>query len=183
ETEGVNDSVIPSISSRKDAEVQSSIGDLVLAAELMEKANEAKIQDVGDRHECIVHDHGEYCVPDDPELLKQMVRELKRTTHQQSQMLQSLQDALDSKEMQCHQLQKKWGETRNGCCCLTWASRLLSWSPEIRNLTCEKEILEKKNKELEEQLERSSGTVLYLGSTSEAPGAKPRRFQLLYEQH
>ncbi|CAJ0968743.1 unnamed protein product [Ranitomeya imitator] len=210
------------------SEVQSSIGDLVLAAELMEKANEAKIQDVGDRHECIVHDHGEYCVPDDPELLKQMVRELKRTTHQQSQMLQSLQDALDSKEMQCHQLQdgnqgkhrvtkrgpalsypmftlvtgdlgivgrwravcvtalqrpnsdaaairivvgiaaasfsvtKKW-ENEKWMLLSDMGQQITELESEIRNLTCEKEILEKKNKELEEQLERSSGTVLYLG--------------------
>ncbi|KAM9299229.1 uncharacterized protein PAF06_016271 [Gastrophryne carolinensis] len=34
---------------------------------------------------------------------------------------------------------------------------------EIRNVNCEKEIIEKKNKDLQEQLERSSGTVLYLG--------------------
>ncbi|XP_073512353.1 uncharacterized protein [Phyllobates terribilis] len=148
---------------RKDvAEVQSSIGDLVLAAELMEKANEAKIQDVGDRHECIVHDHGDYCVPDDPELLKQMVRELKTTTHQQSQMLQSLQDALDNKEMQCHQLQEKW-ENEKWVLLSDMGQQITELESEIRNLTCEKEILEKKNKELEEQLERSSGTVLYLG--------------------
>ncbi|XP_073408192.1 uncharacterized protein [Dendrobates tinctorius] len=147
---------------RKDvAEVQSSIGDLVLAAELMEKANEAKIQDVGDRHELIVHDHGEYCVPDDPELLKQMVRELKTTTHQQSQMLQSLQDVLDTKEMQSHQLQK-W-ENEKWMLLSDMGQQITELESEIRNLTCEKEILEKKNKELEEQLERSSGTVLYLG--------------------
>ncbi|XP_056400053.1 uncharacterized protein LOC130294376 isoform X2 [Hyla sarda] len=144
------------------AEVQSSIGDLVLAAELMEKANEAKIQDVGHRNKCIVHDHGDYCVPDDPELLKEMVKELKKTTHQQSQVLQSLQEALCCKETQCQQLQEKW-ENEKWMLLSDMGQQLTQLESEIRNLTCEKEILEKKNKELQEQLERSSGTVLYLG--------------------
>lgn len=76
-----------------------------MAAELMEKANEAKIQDVGVQNECIAHDHGDYCVPEDPELLKQMVRELKKTSYQQSQILQSLQEAVYNKEIQCQQLE------------------------------------------------------------------------------
>ncbi|KAG9467924.1 hypothetical protein GDO78_014043, partial [Eleutherodactylus coqui] len=143
-------------------EVQSSIGDLVLAAELMEKANEAKIQDVGDRNECIVHDHGDYCVPDDPALLKQMVRELKKTSHHQSQILQSLLEALNNKEMQCQQLQEKW-ENERWVLLSDMGQQILQLESEVRNLTCEKEILEKKNRELQEQLERSSGTVLYLG--------------------
>ncbi|XP_069804566.1 uncharacterized protein [Dendropsophus ebraccatus] len=143
------------------AEVQSSIGDLVLAAELMEKANEAKIQDLGDRNKYIFHDHGDYCVPNDPELLKQMVRELKKTTHQQSQILQSLQEALYNKEMQCQQLQK-W-ENEKWLLLSDMGQQITQLESEVRNLTCEKEILEKKNKDLQDQLERSSGTVLYLG--------------------
>ncbi|XP_044137494.1 uncharacterized protein LOC122928579 isoform X2 [Bufo gargarizans] len=146
----------------KDVEVQSSIGDLVLAAEFMEKANKANIQDVGDRNECIVHDHGDYCVPDNPELLKEMVRELKKTCHQQSQSLQLLQEALKNKEMQCQQLQEKW-ENERWTLLSDMGDQILQLESDIRNLTCEKEILEKKNKELQEQLERSSGTVLYLG--------------------
>lgn len=144
------------------AEVQSSIGDLVLAAELMEKANEAKIQDVGVRNECIAHDHGDYCVPEDPELLKQMVRELKKTSYQQSQILQSLQEAVYNKEIQCQQLEEKW-ENEKWTLLSDMGQQIFQLESDIRNLTCEKQILEKKNKELQEQLERSSGTVLYLG--------------------
>ncbi|XP_075696098.1 uncharacterized protein LOC142662092 isoform X2 [Rhinoderma darwinii] len=147
---------------QKEVEVQSSIGDLVLAAELMEKANEAKIQDVGDRNECIVHDHGYYCVPDDPELLKQLVRELMKTTHQQSQTLQSLQGALHNKEKQCQQLQEKW-ENEKWTLLSDMGQQISQLESDLRNFTCKKDILEKRNKELQEQLERSSGTVLYLG--------------------
>ncbi|XP_063798816.1 uncharacterized protein LOC134966188 isoform X1 [Pseudophryne corroboree] len=143
-------------------EVQSSIGDLVWAAELMEKASEATLQDLGEVNECIVHDHGDYCVPDDPELLKQMVRELKKTNHQQNQLLQSLQQACNAKEMQCEALQEKWDNER-WVVVSDMCQQISLLESEIWNLRCEKEILEKKNKDLQEQLDRSSGTVLYLG--------------------
>ncbi|XP_018431998.1 PREDICTED: uncharacterized protein LOC108804655 [Nanorana parkeri] len=147
--------------SKEAVEVQSSIGDLVLAAEMMEKASETTFQDL-DANEYIVHDHGDYCVPDDPELLKKLVRELKKVTHQQSQLLLSLQEALNSKEMQCHTLQEQW-ENEKWLLMTDMGQQISQLESEIRNLRCENEILEKKNKDLEEQLERSSGTVLYLG--------------------
>eukprot|EP00079_Xenopus_tropicalis_P028147 XP_012822893.1 PREDICTED: uncharacterized protein LOC101732849 isoform X2 [Xenopus tropicalis] len=139
---------------RDDAEAQSSIGDLVLAAELMEKASER--QDLDEINQSILHDHGEYCVPDDPELLKQMVRELKRTTHQQSQLLLSLQEKLDHKEKHCQEIQERWVLLTD------MGQQISQLESEIRNLHCEKEILEKRNNELQEQLARSSRTVLYL---------------------
>ncbi|KAM4704327.1 uncharacterized protein WCC33_012733 isoform 2-T2 [Rhinophrynus dorsalis] len=147
--------------SQNDSEVQSSIGDLVLAAELMEKASEAKHQGPSGINNCIQHDHGEYCVPDDPELLKQMVRELKRTTHQQSQVLLSLQEELERKEKHCLELQEKW-ENERWMLLADTGQQISHLESEIRNLHCEKEILEKKNKDLQEQLSKSSRTVLYL---------------------
>ncbi|KAM5131773.1 uncharacterized protein ACMZJ9_018611 isoform 2-T2 [Mantella aurantiaca] len=125
----------PPPTSKEAVEVQSSIGDLVLAAEMMEKASETTFQDPGAMNEYIVHDHGDYCVPDDPELLKKMVRELKKERWENEKWM-----LMTDMGQQTSQLES-----------------------EIRNLRCENEILEKKNKDLEEQLKRSSGTVLYLG--------------------
>ncbi|KAM3923538.1 uncharacterized protein RB166_012553 isoform 1-T2 [Leptodactylus fuscus] len=127
----------------------------------MEKANEETIQNVGKGNEGIVHDHGDYCVPDDPELLKQMVRELKKTSYQQSQILHSVQEALINQKMQCQQLQEKWENEKWMLLCDT-GQQISELESEIQNLTCEKEMLEKKNKELQEQLERTSGTILHL---------------------
>ncbi|OCT72944.1 uncharacterized protein LOC108696677 [Xenopus laevis] len=141
------------------AEAQSSIGHLVLAAELMEKASEC--QDLGDINQSILHDHGEYCVPNDPELLMEMVRELKRTTHQQSQLLLSTQEKLDCKEKHCQELQEKWDNER-WMLLTDMGQQITQLESDVRNLHCEKEILEKKNNELQEQLARSSRTVLYL---------------------
>ncbi|XP_068097185.1 uncharacterized protein [Hyperolius riggenbachi] len=146
----------------KEAEVQSSIGDLVLAAEMMEKASEKTFQPPGAVNEYVVHDHGDYCVPDDPKLLKKMVRELKKITHQQSQLLQSLQEELNAKEIQCHALQETW-ENEKWMLTSDMGQQISQLESDIRNLTWEKESLEKENRDLQEQLERSSGTVLYLG--------------------
>ncbi|KAG8434046.1 hypothetical protein GDO86_012421 [Hymenochirus boettgeri] len=140
-----------------ETEAQSSIGDLVLAAELMEKASEHQ----GEFHQSVMHDHGDYCVPDDPELLKQMVSDLKRTTHQQSQLLLSLQETLDSKEKTCKELQEKW-ENERWMLLADMGQQIAHLESEIRNSHCEKEILEKKNNELQEQLTKSSRTILYL---------------------
>ncbi|XP_072283318.1 uncharacterized protein [Pyxicephalus adspersus] len=148
--------------SKEAVEVQSSIGDLVLAAEMMEKASESTFQDPSAVNEYILHDHGDYCVPDDPEILKKMVGELKKVTHQQSQLLLSLQEALSSKEMQCHSQQEQW-ENERWILMTDMSQQISQLESEVRNLRCENETLEKKNKDLEEQLERSSGTVLYLG--------------------
>ncbi|XP_077313525.1 uncharacterized protein LOC143934088 [Lithobates pipiens] len=148
--------------SKEAVEVQSSIGDLVLAAEMMEKASETTFQDPGAVNEYIIHDHGDYCVPNDPELLKKMVRELKKVSHQQSQLLLSLQEALSSKDIQCRTLQEQW-ENERWTLMTDMGQQISQLESELRNLRCENEILEKKNKDLEEQLERSSGTVLYLG--------------------
>ncbi|KAM4652554.1 uncharacterized protein O3C94_014832 isoform 2-T2 [Discoglossus pictus] len=147
---------------QEETEVQSSIGDLVLAAELMEKASEATRQGHGDMSQTILHDHGEYCVPSEPELLKQMVKELKRTTHKQKQLLISLQEALDSKEKEFQEQQEKW-ENERWMLLTEMGQQISQLESEVRNLRCEKEILEKKNKDLQEQLAKSSGTVLYLG--------------------
>ncbi|KAM8927732.1 uncharacterized protein RCH25_008001 [Pelodytes ibericus] len=143
-------------------EVQSSIGDLVLAAEMMEKASEATHRGLGEMNESIGHDHGDYCMPDDPELLKRMLKELKKTSYHQNQALISLQESLNHKEKQCQELQETF-ENERWMLLADMGQQISQLESEIRNLHCEKEILEKKNKDLHEQLTKSSGTVLYLG--------------------
>ncbi|CAH2319326.1 Hypothetical predicted protein [Pelobates cultripes] len=145
-----------------EVEVQSSIGDLVLAAELMEKVSEETRRGLGEISKCITHDHGDYCVPDDPTVLKQMVKELKKTSYHQNQLLLSLHESLDNKEKQCQELQEKL-ENDRWMLIADMGQQISQLESEIRNLHCEKEILEKKNRDLQEQLAKSSGTVLYLG--------------------
>ncbi|XP_053546626.1 uncharacterized protein LOC128638596 isoform X2 [Bombina bombina] len=145
-----------------ESELQSGIGDLVLAAELMEKASEITHHHLDDMSQTILHDHGEYCLPDEPELLKQMVKELKKTTYQQNQLLISLQETLEFKEKQYQELQEKW-ENEKWTLLTEMGQQISNLESNVRNLHCEKEILEKKNKDLQEQLIKSSGTVLYLG--------------------
>ncbi|XP_053307846.1 uncharacterized protein LOC128470042 [Spea bombifrons] len=144
-----------------EAEVQSSIGDLVLAAEFMEQVNEVT-QQGHDIIDCVIHDHGDYGVPDDPEYLKQIVKELKRTSYHQTQLLLSLQESLDKKQKECQELQEKW-ENERWMLLADTGQQISQLEAEIKNLHCENEILEKKNKDLQEQLAQSSGTVLYLG--------------------
>ncbi|MEE6483145.1 hypothetical protein FKM82_013448 [Ascaphus truei] len=152
------------------ADIQSGIGDLVLAAELMEIASEATRQGLDGMSQVTLHDHGAYCVPDDPEILKQMVRELKRTTYQQNQLLLSLQAALESKEKQSQELQEKW-ENERWMLVAELGQQVSQLESENRNLHCEKEIAERKNKELQEQLANSSGTVLYLSQQVKDQGS------------
>ncbi|XP_078064254.1 uncharacterized protein LOC144490365 [Mustelus asterias] len=74
------------------------IGDLVLAAELMEMVSETvqHVQKEERFEQAFGHDHGAYVVPDDVPTLKKMVKEMKDTIYAQNSRLVSLQRELAS---------------------------------------------------------------------------------------
>ncbi|XP_030400676.1 uncharacterized protein LOC115641559 isoform X2 [Gopherus evgoodei] len=106
---------LPAEAPEDKAEVPSGIGDLVLAAELMEMAGVSPCyaQPWGGTQLAVQHDHGAYGVPQEPAVLGRMVRELQETVHRQSQLLQSLQEALAASQERCQELQVR-GEALGG---------------------------------------------------------------------
>ncbi|XP_066578234.1 uncharacterized protein LOC136768083 [Amia ocellicauda] len=92
------------------ADSPPSIGDLVLAAELMEVVSETvRAVQLGVRGRlAFQNDHGSYALPSDPALLRALVRGLAQDQHRQEQALLSLQGALDSKDKLFQKRKKQW---------------------------------------------------------------------------
>ncbi|XP_050783471.1 uncharacterized protein LOC127036517 isoform X2 [Gopherus flavomarginatus] len=172
---------LPAEAPEDKAEAPSGIGDLVLAAELMEMAwvSPCYAQPRGGTQLAVQHDHGAYGVPQEPAALGRMVRELQETVHRQSQLLQSLQEALAASQERCQELQE-----RSASECWALASelgqRIVALEAENRNLRCEREQLESQTQGLREELERSRGTVLHISHKLKEQGdrGRPGRFCL-----
>ncbi|XP_069779284.1 uncharacterized protein [Narcine bancroftii] len=91
------------------------IGDLVLAAELMEMVNETvqHVQKEAHFEEAFGHDHGAYVLPDDPAILTKMVKEMQETVHAQSWRLSVLQHELASTLALYKELKERYEKERS----------------------------------------------------------------------
>ncbi|XP_044844392.1 uncharacterized protein LOC123350091 [Mauremys mutica] len=172
---------LPAEAPEDKAEAPSGIGDLVLAAELMEMAgvSPCDAQPRGGTQPAVQHDHGAYGVPQEPAALGRMVRELQETVHRQSQLLQSLQEALATSQERCQELQER-SESECWVLASELGQRIAALEAENRNLRCEREQLESRTQGLREELERSRSTVLHMGHKLKEQGGRagPGRFCL-----
>ncbi|XP_032648904.1 uncharacterized protein LOC116832320 [Chelonoidis abingdonii] len=172
---------LPAEAPEDKAEAPSGIGDLVLAAELMEMAGVSPCyaQPQCETQPAVQHDHGAYGVPQEPAALGRMVRELQETVHRQSQLLQSLQEALATSQERCQELQER-SESECWALALELGQRIAALEEENRNLRCEREQLESRTQGLREELERSRSTVLHISHKLKEQGGRggPGRFCL-----
>ncbi|XP_072102414.1 uncharacterized protein [Mobula birostris] len=140
------------------------IGDLVLAAELMEMVSETvrHAQEEGGRLEqAFGHDHGAYVVPDDPITLKRMVKEMKDTVHSQSGRLAALQRELASVLAQYKELKERYEHERRTVT-VELNAQLSQLQMQNASLRMEREDLERRLRKVQEQADSAAGTVLFL---------------------
>ncbi|XP_065427647.1 uncharacterized protein LOC112060730 [Chrysemys picta bellii] len=172
---------LPGETSEDKAEAPSGIGDLVLAAELMEMAGVSPCyaQHRGGTQPAVQHDHGAYGVPQEPAALHRMVRELQETVHRQNQLLQSSQEALAASQERCQELQER-SESECWALASELGQRIAALEAENRNLRCERDQLESQTQGLREELERSRSTVLHISQKLKEQGGRagPGRFCL-----
>ncbi|XP_074872656.1 uncharacterized protein LOC142024495 isoform X2 [Carettochelys insculpta] len=152
---------LPGEMPKGQAEAPSGIGDLVLAAKLMEMAGESPCyaQHQTRTQPAVQHDHGAYSVPQEPAVLARMVHQLQEKVHRQNQLLQSSQEALATSQEFCQQLQER-SESERWTLASELGQRIAVLEAENRNLRCERDQLESSMQALQEKLEHSSGTVL-----------------------
>ncbi|CAM5173640.1 unnamed protein product [Eretmochelys imbricata] len=154
-------------------EAPSGIGDLVLAAELMEVtgASPCNAQHRGGTQPATQHDHGAYGIPQEPAALGRMVRELQEMVHRQSQLLQSSQEALAASQERCQELQER-SESECWVLASELGQRIAALEAENRNLRCERDQLESRTRGLREELERSRSSMLHVGQKLKEQGSR-----------
>ncbi|CAM4689103.1 unnamed protein product [Lepidochelys olivacea] len=147
----------------KWVEGPSGIGDLVLAAELMEVtgASPCYAQHWGGTQPAMQHDQAAYGIPQEPAALGRMVRELQEMVHRQSQLLQSSQEALAASQEHCQELQER-SESECWVLASELGQRIAALEAENRNLRCERDQLESRTRGLREELEWSRSSMLHV---------------------
>ncbi|XP_058039061.1 uncharacterized protein LOC131198436 isoform X2 [Ahaetulla prasina] len=83
------------------------LGDLTLAAEEMNCGSQPVHHQPSPLEQTALHDHALYCIPEEAEALKHLVRKLKDTVSHQSNLLYSLQKTVEDQELQYRELQEK----------------------------------------------------------------------------
>ncbi|XP_053119524.1 uncharacterized protein LOC128330520 [Hemicordylus capensis] len=142
------------------ANVPSGLGDLVLAAEWMKDTSESHCHQ-DSTEVAALRDHNTYCIPQEAETLKSLVRELKDTVHRQSELLFSLQGALEASQKECQALQEKV-DAENWALLSNLREHVSQLETENRNLRCERDQLEATVQRLRKELDASGATVLSL---------------------
>ncbi|XP_043937286.1 uncharacterized protein LOC122809677 [Protopterus annectens] len=142
---------------------QPGIGDLVLAAELVETVNDTvcHVQKEAWARQVTGHDHGSYAIPEDLLVLKQMVRELKKTIYQQTQGLSALQSALTLKTEEYQELKEK-AEDEKCQLSVELGQQNSELEAENTNLRFQKASLDNMVQNLKEQIDSSAGAVLFM---------------------
>ncbi|XP_014349768.1 uncharacterized protein LOC106705292 [Latimeria chalumnae] len=171
----------PSGSRENPGDSQSGIGDLVLAAELMELVSETvqHVQREARSQRALGHDHGAYAIPEDPATLRRMVRQLKGAAGRQAEQLSALQKTLSEKSEEFRKLTVKL-EGEKWTLSVDLGQRISQLEAENTNLRFERVALEKKVQQQQELLDSSGSTVLYLSRQlrERASGARESLFSL-----
>ncbi|XP_044303880.1 uncharacterized protein LOC123032220 isoform X2 [Varanus komodoensis] len=139
-------------------EMASSLGNLVRAAEQMEETRQSPRHLHGS--ELALHDHSDYCIPEEAEALKRLVRELRGTVHHQSELLFSLRGVVEASQKECQELRESTGESWTLLSDL--GERISQLEAENRNLRCERDQLEHTRQRLCRERDASGAAVLSL---------------------
>ncbi|XP_077169121.1 uncharacterized protein LOC143825049 [Paroedura picta] len=108
-----------------------------------------------------LHDHNAYCVPEGAAALKSVVIRSKETVHRQSELLLSLEEALEASRKECQALQEKAAE-ENWTLLSQLGERVSQVEAENRNLRHERDQLESTVQRFRKDLDASGATVLSL---------------------
>ncbi|XP_066484072.1 uncharacterized protein [Tiliqua scincoides] len=108
-----------------------------------------------------LHDHSGYCMPEEAATLKSLVRELKDTVHHQSELILSLQEALETSQKECQDLQEK-ADAEKWTLLSSLRERISQLEAQNRSLHCEQDQREAKVQHLRKELDASGATVLSL---------------------
>ncbi|XP_054851044.1 uncharacterized protein LOC129340341 [Eublepharis macularius] len=108
-----------------------------------------------------LQDHNAYCVPEEAAPLKSLVISSKEVVHQQSELLLSLQGALEASQKECRELQEKAAEA-NWPLHPKLGESIAQLEAENRNLCCERDQLKSTAQRLRRELDASGATVLSL---------------------
>ncbi|XP_062993420.1 uncharacterized protein LOC134406090 isoform X2 [Elgaria multicarinata webbii] len=143
---------------QESPEMASRLGDLVLAAEWMKDTG--KFPHHLQSPELALHDHDAYCLPEEAEALKRLVKELRATVHRQSELFFHLQGAVEASHKESWELQEKADE--NWTLLSNLGERASQLEAENRNLRCELDQLESAKRRLRVERDASAATVLSL---------------------
>ncbi|KAK1153595.1 hypothetical protein AOXY_G29686 [Acipenser oxyrinchus oxyrinchus] len=146
------------------------IGDLVLAAELVELVGQSQ----GGLRLGFDNDHRGYSLPPDPQALTRLARIFAQNLHRQEQRLSELQGALESKEALYAQSKECW-EWEQHTLTMAHEARVDAMENEAARLRLEGSVRQRELTRARSEAASSAETVLQLGAQLSERKARPRR--------
>ncbi|KAL2079604.1 hypothetical protein ACEWY4_025348 [Coilia grayii] len=150
----------------------ASLGDLALAAELMEMVSSTVTQlqrdvQLSQLTLALHHDHSCLTVPSDPAQLSLLVRGLSQAKHHHEEAIRGLQRYLEKKEQQLLDMQEEMEEHQEEA-----EAKFMDLTSQLQQQHQVNELLRKQLQETREKLQASTDTVLFL-STNMQQQKKP----------
>ncbi|XP_058870504.1 uncharacterized protein LOC117404457 isoform X2 [Acipenser ruthenus] len=146
------------------------IGDLVLAAELVELVGQSQ----GGLLLGFENDHRGYSLPSDPQALTRLARIFTQNLHRQEQRLSELQGALKSQEALYAQSKERW-EWEQHTLTMAHEARVDALENEAARLRLEGSVRQRELARARSEAASSAETVLQLGAQLSERRARPRR--------
>ncbi|XP_041094133.1 uncharacterized protein LOC121306478 [Polyodon spathula] len=146
------------------------IGDLVLAAELVELVGVSQ----GELRLGFENDHRGYSLPPDPQALTRLVRSFAQNLHRQEQRLSELQGVLERQETLHTQSKERW-EWEQHALTTAHEARIDSLENEAARLRIESSARQRELLRARSEAASSAETVLQLGAQLSEKRAHPRR--------